>query len=188
MRKPEISFIVSSYARPIELTICLKSLELQRTNCEILIADNKGSSITQDICDGYAYYDTSKKCKDCYQSANLLAKEARGKYLCFPSDDNYYTPFFAERLLAHAKRFKLDLVYCDFIQNPTTVGSYEVFRAQPIIGHIDKGGFLVKRDKFPGFPTGSARKDVFADGLMIEQLRGTGIRFGKVNDVLWVHN
>lgn len=190
-QKPDISFIVSTYKRSTELTICLKSLELQTgISSEILVADNFGSQSVANLCNGHRYFNTSKKCRDCYSSANLLVEFARGRYVCFPSDDNYYVPTFGERLYSFAKKFKLDLAYCDFVYDDRVVGSYQVIRAQPLIGHIDKGGFILKREKFPGFKTDRRdhRVEWYADGMMIESLRTTGIRFGKIGDVLWVHN
>ena len=194
----DISFCVSANNRPTELDILLGSLKLQRkarkARFEILVGINSVGRPLRDnikVCQRHEVRFVANKCLDCYHQSNMLAKLAEGRFLCFPSDDNYYTPWFSHHLLRHAKRFKLDLVYCDMIYDDRVFGSYEVMRVQPMIDHIDKGGFLIKRERFRGFeaPT-RENKDIpsFADGQMIEDLRKRGISYGKICEVLWVHN
>lgn len=170
--------------------ITLQSLILQKNiTSEILVSNNSGSARISDICQMFEVKEIRNDEPECYSATNLLAKHARGRFLCFPSEEDYYTPVFGRKLLAHARRFRLQLVYCDCIYDSRYIGSYEVMRVQPIIGHIDKGGFLVKRELFKGWPdTPIAGEPALCDGKMIEHLRGDGISFGKIPEVLWVHN
>ncbi len=169
------------------------SLKLQQ-NCtsEILVSNNAYGRVKDEIskvCKLFSVAEVQNGEPECYSATNLLAKQARGRFLCFPSEEDYYTPVFAKKLLHHASRFKLHLVYCDCIYDSRYIGSYEVVRVQPMIGHIDKGGFLVKRNLFRGWPgTPDEAIPALCDGQFVEYLRGDGISFGKIPEVLWVHN
>lgn len=193
---PKISFLVSAYDRPKELEICLRSLKLQQgISFEILVAINstgRDFQLNQAVCNelGVQSFATARYCKECYSSGNWLAKRATGEFICFPSDDNYYVPKFGQKLYDFAKSFRLKLVYCDCIYDDRYTGSYEVMRVQPLIGHIDKGGFILRRDHFPGFPkVPKVAEPAFCDGLLIEKLRAEHkIQYGKIHDILWFHN
>ncbi len=190
---PDISFLVTANSKPEALAITLTSLNLQKKcSIEILVSNNATGQMREDItsiCEMCDVTEVQNDEPECYSATNMLAKRARGKFLCFPSEEDYYTPIFGQKLLAHARRFKLDLVYCDCIYDSRYIGSYEVMRVQPIIGHIDKGGFLLKRQLFHGWPdTPTLPISSLCDGKLIENLRGDGISFGKIPEVLWVHN
>lgn len=193
-RLPDVSFLVTAHSNPKGLLITLASLKAQKdTKCEILVSNNATNEDIADeisrLCKLFRVKEIKNECPECYTAGNLLAEHAEGKYLCFPSEEDYYTPIFARQLFCHAERFKLHLAYCDCIYDSRYIGSYEVMRAQPIIGHIDKGGFLLRRSFFPGWPeVPKSEIPAFCDGLLIENLRAKGIAFGKVCEVLWVHN
>ena len=184
------SFIVSTYDRPAHLDLLLRSLRLQTCpDFEVLITDNavgdqvaKNFSAVMAIGDQRFRYFEAKQA-DCYYSANLGAAHAMGEYLCFPSDDGYYAPRFLELMLTAAPA---DLIYCDCVYDGHGA-SYAPMETAPACGAIDKGGFLIKRDKFSGFegPPGVERA---ADGWLIEKMVREGINHAKVPGYMWVHN
>jgi glycosyltransferase involved in cell wall biosynthesis len=184
------SFIVSAFDRPAHLDLLLRSLRLQTCpDFEVLITDNAtGDGAVQNFCAVTATGDErfqyiEAKQADCYFSANLGAAQALGEYLCFPSDDGYYAPRFLEAML---KAGPADLIYCDCIYDGHGI-NYAPMETALVCGWIDKGGFLIKREKFTGFagPAGMSRA---ADGLFIEALIKTGVSHTKAPGYLWVHN
>ena len=194
VKAPDVSFIVTAHSKPEALRITLSSLLLQqKVSMETLVSNNATSKYFRDaissVCKEYKVREVQNAAPECYSAIELLAPSATGKFLCFPSEEDYYTPVFARKLLDHARRYKLHLVYCDSLYDSRVFGSYEVMRVQPLMGHIDKGGFLLRRNLFNGFP-GTPLENIptLCDGALIERLRGDGIAFGKICEVLWVHN
>lgn len=190
---PDISFIVTAHSKPDALRITLGSLQLQKdVKIEILVSNNakdKMQTRISNVCAGYQVKEILNSAPECYSAIEKLAPLATGKFLCFPSEEDYYTPVFGRKLLDHARRYKLHLVYCDCLYDSRYTGGYEVMRAQPLIAHIDKGGFLLRRNLFKKFPgTPDEAIPALCDGLLIEELRRDGISFGKIPEVLWVHN
>ena len=108
---------------------------------------------------------------------------ARSEWICFPNDDAYYVPGFFERMLDAADRQGLDLVYCDWIFDKFGYVHYE---GKPVVGHIDVGGFLVKRSVLEA--VGWQDKSSVGDGKLIEAIVEAGYRHGKASGVLYVKN
>lgn len=205
-----ISYIVSTYHRPELLDICLCSLKTQtHKNSEIIVTDNSEDPVTmakhKESADRYGARYMNTRALTCYHSAEMGARTAVGKWLCFPSDDSYYVPKFAEKLLEMAYEYNLDFAFCEMVHNEAplpphqglcigTMDSavktgYRVRNVQPRLGFIDKTGFIVRRDVFAYFP----RKPDTAlacgsDGYLIEWLKKAGARYKKHDDVLVVHN
>jgi len=184
----KVSFIVSAYDRPKHLACVLQSLLLQtEQDFEIMVTDN-GKAFTgahratcEDASSTIRY--ENPMLTDCYTSANWGATQAKGDYLCFPSDDGYYVPRFLETMLRAAPA---DLIFCDCVfDGHGRVYAHEVIR--PEVDHIDKGGFLIRREVFPGF-NGAPVGPCAADGWMIEQVVKSGASLAKVPGILWVHN
>jgi hypothetical protein len=161
-------------------------------NFEVIVTDNNAEPgmgnffQTDTMCDDRLSY-IHTHAKTCYHSAEHGAAFAEGKYLCFPSDDSYYVPRFQELMVQAAESRDLQLVYCDMLFDGRRMGGrYGVLNVQPQLNHIDKTGFLVRRDVFDGFHEKDASPA--ADGYFIEEMLRRGIRHGKVQDVLAVHN
>src|SRR5258707_6354582 len=95
------------------------SLKLQKkARVEILVSNNANGWMREEInqiCNRFQVEAIENDEPECYSATNLLAKQARGRFLCFPSEEDYYTPVFAKKLLDHARRYKLHLVYFDCI-------------------------------------------------------------------------
>lgn len=189
--KWKVSFILSAFNRPTHLICALASLAIQTRPHEIIVTDNsddpeakkRQNEAARDF--GASWIDTHiQGARHCYESAELAAPLATGDWLAFPSDDGYYVPGYSDTMLKAAAAGRWDLVYCDLIYDPRMGGRYGVLRVEPRLRHIDKTCFMVKRDKFEGFPD----RGVFGDGHLIESLVGRGLRHGKAPGVLLVHN
>jgi glycosyltransferase involved in cell wall biosynthesis len=187
-----ISFIVSAHDRPIALRLCLLSLILQKyTDWEMIVVDNAETDEIarqhEDACSMDArikYLRTG--CTTCYESSEIGAGIAKGDWLCFPSDDSYYLPEFAGKLISHAEANKLELVYCDLVMAGEE--NCIVLNCQPKCCHIDKTNFMLKRNRMIPFPGKVPGERSCSDGLLIDELMGLGIRQGKVPQPLCVHN
>jgi glycosyltransferase involved in cell wall biosynthesis len=188
MSEPRVTLIVSTFHSPDKLTCLLYSLKVQTfADFEVLVADNstepemlgRDQAIVAGMRDA-RFRHCATGPSDCYYAADKLAKEARGDYLAFPSDDNYYVPGFLEVML----RQRADLIYCDMIYDPRYTGTWAQVDVHPTAGHIDKGGFLLRKSQFTRFPADRT----WADGLLVEELMGRGVSHAKAPGVLWVHN
>lgn len=194
---PKISYIVSTYNDTESLPCCLWSLRAQTDqDFEVIIADNSETMKMRT-----AIYDAAKAifprvryvaCSqpECFHAANLVAQEARGEFLCFPSDDSYYMPVFGEEMLRAAS--DADFVMCHMVYDGRCgQGGYRSIPQQPKRFWCDKTGFIIRRDKFPGFPNivvKGNRMEMSADGEMAELLVSQGVSWKVIPDVLCVHN
>lgn len=186
------SFIVSAYDRQDHLACLLYSLKVQtERDWEVIVTDNSPDAINLWVAQELAEEDSrfgylSTKRADCYEAANRAVESATGQYLCFPSDDGYYTPQFLEVMYAAGEG--ADLVYCDAVYGGNGCPYPCLLDAAPVAGRIDKGGFLLKRELFPGFQ-GPFGVDRAADAWLIERIAQTpGARVVKAPGILWVHN
>jgi len=192
MPNPLCSFIMSAYDQPEHLILALYSLKLQtEKNFEVIVCDNSPDQRNGLACNYVAdsrirYLWTGQTCGNCYESANVGAREAKGDFFCFPSCDNYYVPQFLEIMLR--MRGVANLIYCDMLYDPRwTKNQYTVVDVQPKVGYIDKGGFLIHSHFFQPFPYLRSAKGE-ADGLLAQDLVGSGVSHAKAPGVLWVHN
>jgi hypothetical protein len=74
------------------------------------------------------------------------------------------------------------------VYDPRGGTAYRPIEVLPQVGLIDKGGFLVRRELFTGFPVEQDGGRQFADGMFVEQLVRRGVRKAKVPGTLWFHN
>ena len=202
---PKVSYIVSAFDRPTSLPCCLWSLKVQSDpSFEVIVADNalrEGLQLRHALAvrqlddPRFRHVDTSNPANcswDCYWSAEWLVTHGRvkGEWICCPSDDSYYVPIFQEALLDAAGKNGWDLVYSDMLYDRRIGGVYKKLDVEPRRNWIDKTGFFVKRKHWIGFPekptTGPQRSS--CDGAMIDQLVASGIKHGKVPEILVVHN
>ncbi len=195
---PRISFIVSVLDRHDFLNACLASLYVQDGPKEVLVACNSQNTGVIQACEMAAFqYDWRvfhtglQGAKTCYESANMLAAQAKGEWLCFPSDDSLYVCKFSQVMIDAALRANADLVYCDCVYRKGETANpawkdHAVLSTQPRTGKIDKTCFLVKRELFlqigfPKHPRG------WSDGALIDMLVSQGVRHTKAPGVLSVH-
>ncbi len=195
-----ISFIVSAYNRPRFLVACLASLQLQTEHYEIIVCINATEQHMIkphiEVCKrfGVAYILTGKLgAPNSYFSSEMAIGRTHGEFLCFPSDDSQYFPCFSDLMIRAAREHNYDLVYCDMVYDPMRLvqrqGRYGVLRTKPVVGHIDKTNFIVKRAWFTGWPGKRIEGGSPSDGLLAEDLVRRGARHGKPGDsILAVHN
>ena len=201
-----ISFIVSAYKRPEMLRTCLSSIAAQTyTDWEAIVTDNtpwteqwKNVAVGHLIDKRIKHLDTGYKVPDpsasnpevrhtkcLYTAAELGVEQASGEWLAFPNDDTAYPPVFAERMIEHAERHGLDLVYCDLVLGGPDI-AYHFLEVRPWPCSCDKTAFIVKAKWFEGFP--NKERYSVADGLLLESLVQLGIKHGRLAECLIVHN
>ena len=208
IKMPKVSYIVSAHERPNMLRCCLASLAVQSDpDFEVIVADNaenhethmKHWHIVESLADvRFSCIDTnsvkSGELWDSYHSSEFIARRyAKGDWLCFPSDDSYYVPIFQEALMTAAQVGGWQFVYCDIVsdrRNGNRFGYYTEIKIRAAAGSIDKTGFLVKRDAFLkcGFPQKEFNGFRACDGFLVEEIVNSGAPFGKVDELLLVHN
>jgi glycosyltransferase involved in cell wall biosynthesis len=186
-----VSFIVSTFDRPLYLKQMLLCLKLQTyQDFEVIVTDNQinvaksecNRNITKEF--GYRYCLAQKD--QCYASSEFAVKYCNGEFLCFPSDDDYYVPRFLELMMEKQKQGDLDLVYSDMVYEQTSPNPYLAINVEPKLYMIDKGGFILRKSCFKGFP--GQMKSSPSDGLLVEEMVSRGVKHGKVNSVLFIHN
>jgi glycosyltransferase involved in cell wall biosynthesis len=206
---PRISFVVCAYNRPRSLRTCLASIMDQtRKDIEVIVADNS--------CDLYDADCNSAECDEASMGCNILyrytgnetkvnlpnvrhryclytateigVRMATGDFLAFPSQDDYTTPVFAERMLAVADETGADLVLCDVVLGGPGHG-YFTLNTAPRSCAVDKCSFILRRDKFPaeGF-SGKWDNYELEDGLFVERVVAAGAKVAKCAQVLMCHN
>ena len=205
MSSPKVSYIVSAYDRPQALRCCLASLQCQSDpDFEVIIADNATTEqLHQEHWEmmyrmydpRFRHLDTAKVATspawDCYWSAEAVVEhEAKGEWIVLPSDDSYYTPVFQATMLKAAEANNWDLAYCDMLYDRRGHGKYHHKTVAARSCEIDKTCFMLKREKWIGFPTKptEALAASCCDGEMIEELVRRGVRHGRVDELLCVHN
>jgi hypothetical protein len=189
----KLAFIVNCFENPLELTCCLASLKLQKTNTEfdisIHVADNSSNRCTdiKEVCklfEGVVYHKTTGVC---YTATEQVVKQGlKADYLCFASSDGYYVPGFALTMMEVVHRTHADLVYCNVLYDPRLHGRgiYSVLETFPEMRWIDKTCYIVKARAFKGFPP---HKDNWRDGALVESFVKKHLNIQKAKGVLVVH-
>ena len=138
---------------------CLAAQTLE--DFEVIVTDNSdpeaqavNRKLIESLDSRFDHLSTSHlPVSDCYWAAEHAVKECSGDFLCFPSDDSYYVPCFAEIMLDAAEKNGWDLVYCNMVYDARFNGQhYAAVNVQPMVNSIDKTGFIVRRGWFEGFP------------------------------------
>lgn len=107
---------------------------------------------------------------------------ARGDALLFPNDDAYYVPTALEMLVG-ALRDGHDLALCGWLYD---LLGYVPMPADPTVGRVDVGGFLVRRDLFAR--TGWPNKGQTGDGELVRGFLEAGARVARLPQTLYVKN
>jgi glycosyltransferase involved in cell wall biosynthesis len=202
---PDISYIVSAYSWMEQLPTCLYSLKAQtHGDFEVIVTDNSTKenlarrcrSIVTSMRDKrFRYLHTAGKIRvsDPYWSSEYGIKHSSGRWLCFPTDDAYYPPEWAQRMLVAAYRGNLDLVLCErLIAGPDGCGAEGYFPVDCAESGIPgyKPSFLVRRSKFAGWlnkPMVVACSGV--DRTTLEHLiKQKDVRSGFCRGLYYVHN
>lgn len=107
---------------------------------------------------------------------------ATGDVLLFPPDDAYYVPSALARITTAMA--DADLVLFGWLYGGQ---GYRPMPPVPAVGHVDVGGFAVRRSTFlaHGWPS----KAQTGDGELVVSLAQTpGVRLALVPDILYVQN
>lgn len=202
---PDISYIVSAYSWVAQLPTCLYSLKAQtHQDFEVIVTDNstdlsmiaqQKSVVTAMNDRRFSYLHTAPliPVSDCYWSSEEGMRHASGRWLCFPVDDAYYPPEWAQRMLTTAYRENLDLVLCEYnLTGPVPCGAdrYMMLKLGSLSFPGYKPSFIVRREKFKGWigkPSIEACSGVDRTTLQ-RMVRNPEIRWGVGRDIFYVHN
>ncbi len=206
MSEPDITYIVSAFNRPVMLPVCLWSIKGQsHQDFECIVADNADHEPTAKAHEQavkqlndprFEYVRTHGKTEvsDPYWAAEYIMRTYEcGRWLCFPCDDTYLVPQFAQRMLLEAHRRNADFVYCHkILVGPEASGGWEAgYCVWGIQMHrTPKTSFIVKRDAFKAFEGKLARAGYCnADYFVSSQMQMAGFKIAVVEDgPMVVHN
>lgn len=112
-----------------------------------------------------------------------VTEHARGDYVGFTNDDNYYSPVWLEWLISDLIAHKADFAYCDMIHSHL---KWRLLKTRPAYRHLDLGGFVARTGLIKSTPW----KDFSfrGDGAYINALVKKAKRVVKVSAALFVHN
>lgn len=194
--KPDLSFLCVS-DRPDALRQLIACLRLQTyPNWELLVLDQTARAEclapvreAEALGERRVSWDAVPRIGDVGQSMKAAyTRFARGEFLCFPHDDAYYVPVFAERMLWQAMSFGWDLVVCDWLfDRADNTTPYRHMVGAPVFGQVDIGGFIVKKEAL--IADGWLDRGEGGDGRLVERIAATHPH-GCVPDhrVLYVKN
>jgi hypothetical protein len=201
-----LSFIVVAHGKPNTLRTCLSALVDQTfSDIEIVVVDNTPdltiAGFNRMVCakfldtriryewtaDRTAVDKPNVRHKHCLYTATEIGVEmATGEWLAFPSQDDYATPVFAQRMLAVADETGAEMVLCDVVLGGPGHGYFTLGTA-PRSCAVDKCSFILKHSWFDGF-SGKHTNYELEDGYFVERLVARGIKVEKCAQVLMCHN
>jgi hypothetical protein len=194
---------VSVFDRHLDLLVSLGSIIAQTDEGWGAVVLNNGTDLGGRIVHGaistyvpykiiYRHTASKQEGWDCYWSADFAVDNrwADGDYLCFASSDSYYVPEFVQVMCDAADENKWDFAYCDILYDARAGGKRAVMVTSPQCCSIDKTCFIVRRDKWIGFPNKNTGpyQPMQCDGEAIEEMVRRGYSYGKVDQPLVVHS
>ncbi len=117
---PLVSIIIPTYNRASLLPICVQScLDQTFRNLEIVVVDDGSTDNTAEVTAHFIEKDPrliylKKENGGLASALNYGFKVAKGNYLTWTSDDNFYTADAISTMLMHLERTNYSMVYCDF--------------------------------------------------------------------------
>jgi len=199
----KLSWVMGSFNRPGRMRTCLASILDQEPygDFEIIVTDNSDNPVAieqiKELCkmDPRIHYEfTGERAwnpdiniRSLYTAAEIGVSVSTGEFLTFPNEDDYFAPWFAQRLLLRAQELNADFVYCNFINGRHDIPHYPLNTA-PVSCSIDKACFVVKREWFPAEWPGKCTRYGVADGDLVVDIINRGARHGKVDHYLMMHN
>ena len=197
----KVTFLVNSYATPTNLWCLLGSL-IQQTDPSweaIALLNHEDARIRSEHRGIVGIMDDERISTadsfspqhswDCYWACEWAVNRglAHGDWICCASDDGYYMPEFVEEMT----QSDADLVLCDLLMRKYSPSQRRfVVNALPKKNHVDKTNFIVRREKWIGFPHKNTVMNgpSFADGLAVEYMANLGYKVDKIQMPLVVHN
>jgi glycosyltransferase involved in cell wall biosynthesis len=203
MSRPLLSWIMGSYNRPNRMRTCLASILDQEPygDFEIIVTDNSDNPVAieqiKELCKmdsrihyeftGELAFDPRVGIRSLYDAAEIGFKMSTGEFVCWPNDDPYVCPWFAQRMLGRAAEGNFDIVLCNFINGRHDIPHYPLNTA-PVSCSVDKTSFIMRREWMPEEWPGKVTRYGIADGDLVVDIVGRGAKYGKVDHFLVVHN
>ena len=194
-RTPVVSIVTTVYDRIDCLERCLRSTEALnfRDYEQIVVADAPPPPVLEQIAkivakerSGRATFATLTARHNDWGIAPAAAglSLARGRYVCFLSDDNGYVPTHFDRLIATLESDPgLGFVYSSCLYD----GRLTLSTSPPRPGRIDLGQPVFRRELFERFFGGGLPFHEFGwDWRMIECFMRQGVRWRHINDATFV--
>lgn len=204
MSSVRLTVICVAYKRPEPLRVLIHSFMSQTSKNFVLDIVHDGpddgfDAMARQMKENYGslvrFSRTMTRYNDYGHSLREIAlRRCDTEFLMITNDDNYYAPLFIERMFKKIDDEKLDLVLCDMIHNHNRPGDreqgpYKPFITFPQKNHIDMGAFIVRTSIAQS--VGFGDKSFAADGVFVDKImasRDGGIRWGKLDQILFVHN
>ncbi len=185
---PTVSLICLT-DRPLHLQHFLAMLALQTyQHWDLTVLDQGGNSCAHFYEDARIRWTAVPDRRDWGQTEKMSAvAKVTGEYVGFPNDDGYYCPAYLTQMVAAGQARAADLVYCDWVSaHDMGRDGYVPYQGAPVIGYLDVGGFLVRREVMlrHGWPD----RGPTGDGVLIESLVKSGITHVRVPKTLYVKN
>lgn len=192
---PAVSLICLS-DRPLSLAVFLSALQVQsRRDWEAIVLDQtEGDDVSRVVAaavdragDSRISWRRVPRRGDWGQMEKWTATAgARGDWVGFPNDDAYYCPRYLELMLARGEAAGAELVFCNWVSAADGPLAYSPYVGWPRTGHIDVGGFLVRRARLlsHGWPD----RGPTGDGALVEGLVRSGAAPCHVPATLYVKN
>lgn len=193
--------------RPERLPVLVWSLHAQTyRNWELLVLDqtSDGSAMRYldtlpETLDAHIAVERVERVGDWGQSAKERAARTAtvtGEVFIFPADDAYYVPTALATFVKALER-GADMALCGWLCGSIRLSvaghkvhdngsGYVAKPPTPAVGHVDVGGFMVRRETFlaHGWPDKSHE----GDGKLVLALLRSGARLAAVPDILYVKN
>lgn len=189
MTQPVVSLVCIA-DRPRMLPVLIACLRAQTFDAwELIVLDQANDGAIQGVVtaadDPRVQWIPVPNHHDWGQTEKVKAAQtiARGDVLGFPNDDAYYAPCYLARMVAMLDDATLDLVYCDWIFDKF---NYLPMVVAPKTGHIDVGGFLVRRQTFMAI--GWDDRGDTGDGIFVEHIVASGARHARIAACYYVKN
>ena len=199
---PRVSVVIGAFNRPGRLRTFLSCLVDQTfTDWEAVCVDNstdpEAIRLQREYCNidpriryeemGDRAFSPCHGIRSLYDATEQGIAMTTGEWIWVPNDDTYAAPWFLERMLQTVDDSDLEFVYCDFVQGRPDI-PHHGFCARPEACLIDKTCYMIRRDKFPIPWPGKIEQYGVADGILVNHLVAQGVRMGKINQMLIVHN
>lgn len=161
-----VSIIIPTYNRPTYLEMAIRSvLKQSYQNFEIIIVDDNPHSLVTDS----GFFKNDKRIRyfknEINQGApfsrNFGVSKAKGEYIAFLDDDDFWAADKLEKQLKHFSRLgsEFGVVYCGFY---FTVGESIIKRSNKYYSENDLSNITMERCPF-GSPTPLIRKKIFME-------------------------
>lgn len=189
--QPEVSIITTVYDRVTCLKNCIRSVQhLRYKNYEhIIVSDCPPPKVMAQIVN---FIEQDNDCRITFvnlakrynnwgiRPASVGLKLSRGKYICFLSDDNGYSPDHIMPLVDTLnKNPQLGFVYSSCLYAGRGVLNVPI----PKPGRIDLGQPMFRKELFPKYLNNTLPFDMFAwDWYMIKTFMDSGVKWKHINN------